>query len=163
MYVRTLLILALAALVAGCGQGKISRPDCPAGKVCVHLGNVNDPVSLDPHKSTGTWEHRLLLDILVGLTQDDADGKPIPGMAERWETSADGLTWRFHLREAYWSDGVPVTADDFVFSWRRILLPETASPYASLLYFLKGAQAISEGKAPKETLGVRALDASAVT
>ncbi|HEY8571700.1 peptide ABC transporter substrate-binding protein [Phenylobacterium sp.] len=156
MLLRTLLILALAAFVCAC-QGKVSRPACPEGKVCVHLGNVNDPVSLDPHKSTGTWEHRLLLDNLIGLTQDDAEGKPIPGVAERWETSPDGLTWTWYLREAYWSDGVPVTADDFVFSFRRILLPDTASPYASLLYFLKGAQAVSEGKAPKESLGVRAL------
>jgi oligopeptide transport system substrate-binding protein len=157
MFLRTLLILAFAAIVAACGQGKVSRPDCPPGKVCLHLGNVNDPISLDPHKTQGTWEHRLLLDNLIGLTQDDADGEPIPGVAERWETSPDGLTWTFYLREAYWSDGVPVTADDFVFSFRRILDPETASSYASLLYLLKGAQPVNEGKAPKETLGVRAL------
>ena len=68
-------------------------------------------------------------------------------MAERWETSADGLTWTFHLRDALWSDGVPVTADDFVFSLRRILTPGLASEYAYLLYFIKNAQAVNEGKA----------------
>jgi oligopeptide transport system substrate-binding protein len=78
-------------------------------------------------------------------------------MAERWETSADGLTWRFYLREASWSDGTPVTADDFVFAVRRIMNPETASEYASLLYVIKGAQAVNEGKAAPETIGVRAL------
>lgn len=155
---RNLLILAAAMLaLAACGQQKVSRPDCPAGKVCLHIGNTNDPISLDPHKTQGTWEHHLLLDNLIGLTQDDPDGKPVPGMAERWETSADGLTWTFYLRQASWSDGVPVTADDFVFSLRRILTPETASEYASLLYLIKGAQPVNEGKAPVETLGVRAI------
>jgi oligopeptide transport system substrate-binding protein len=78
-------------------------------------------------------------------------------MAERWTTSPDGLTWTFHLRDATWSDGVPVTADDFVFSLRRILAPETASEYASLLYLIKNAQVVNEGKAPGTALGVRAL------
>lgn len=155
---RNALILAAAVLALGaCSQKAPSRAACPPGKVCIQIGNTNDPISLDPHKTTGTWEHHLLLDNLIGLTQDDADGKPIPGMAERWETSADGLTWTFYLRDAVWSDGVPVTADDFVFSLRRILSPATASEYASLLYLLKGAQPIAEGKAAPETLGVRAV------
>lgn len=155
---RNLLALVLAgALAAGCAPAGPARPDCPAGKVCLHIGNGSEPISLDPHKVQGTWEHRILLDNLIGLTQENADGEPIPGMAERWETSADGLTWTFHLREAVWSDGEPVTADDFVFSLRRILKPETASAYASLLYLIKNARPINEGEAAPESLGVRAL------
>jgi oligopeptide transport system substrate-binding protein len=155
---RNLLILSVAAVaVQGCAAKAPSRPACPAGKVCLQLGNGTEPISLDPHKTTGTWEHRLLMDNLIGLTQVAADGTPVPGVAERWETSADGRTWTFYLRKAEWSDGVPVTADDFVFSLRRILLPETASEYASLLYLIKNAQPINEGKAPKEALGVRAV------
>jgi oligopeptide transport system substrate-binding protein len=151
------VLIAAALVVASCSDKGPARPPCPEGKVCLLIGNGSEPISLDPHKVQGTWEHRILLDNLIGLTQEDPDGLPIPGMAERWDTSADGLTWRFYLREAQWSDGVPVTADDFVFSLRRILMPETASEYASLLYFLKGAQAVNEGKAAPETLGVTAV------
>jgi oligopeptide transport system substrate-binding protein len=154
---RHLPILCLALLAAACSPKAPQRADCPPGKVCLQAGNGAEPISLDPHKITGTWEDRIVSDAIVGLTQSDAAGETIPGVAERWETSADGLTWRFHLRQAVWSDGAPVTAEDFVFSLRRILAPQTASEYASLLYVLKGAQAVNEGKAGPETLGVRAL------
>ncbi|HEX7759520.1 MAG TPA: peptide ABC transporter substrate-binding protein, partial [Caulobacteraceae bacterium] len=146
------------ALLAGC-QGKPARPPCPTGKMCLQLGNGNEPVTLDPHKSTGTWEDRILSDVDMGLTQDDPQGNPIPGMAERWETSADGLVWTFHLRDAKWSDGEPVTADDFVFSLRRILSPKLGSQYSYLLYFIKNAALVNDGKAPPEALGAKALDA----
>src|SRR5690606_29516651 len=91
--------------------------------------------------------------------QDSPEGEPVPGMAERWETSADGLVWTFYLRDAQWSDGEPVTADDFVFSYRRMLDPKTAAIYAYMLYLLKNGQAVNEGKAAPESLGARALDA----
>lgn len=150
-------LLAAALTLAACGGEGPSRPPCAEGKVCLLAGNGAEPSSLDPHKTTGAWEDRILGDAFVGLTQDDPEGRPIPGMAESWETSADGLVWRFHLREAVWSDGVPVTADDFVFSLRRIMDPATAAEYASLLYFIVNAQAVNEGKLPKEQLGVTAL------
>ena len=156
---RNLFLAGAALLVlAGCEQAP-SRPPCPEGKVCLMIGNTNEPATLDPHKSTGTWEDRIQSDIFMGLAQSAADGTTIPGVAERWESSADGLTWTFHLRESYWSDGVPVTADDFVFSLRRVLDPNTASEYASLIYLIKNAKAVNEGKAPLEALGVRAVDA----
>jgi oligopeptide transport system substrate-binding protein len=155
----TVGVLLAAAALASCGESKPQRPPCPAGKACLHFGNVSDPISLDPPLTTGTWESQVLGDMMVGLTTEDAAGTPIPGMAERWTTSADGRTWTFHLREAEWSDGVPVTADDFVYALRRTLDPETASEYAYLLYYIAGAQAVNEGKAPLETLGVRAIDA----
>lgn len=156
--VRNLLILACVGVLAlGCTPKPAARAPCPEGAVCLQIGNNSEPISLDPHKTTGTWEHRILLDNLIGLTQVAADASAIPGMAERWTTSPDGLTWTFYLRDATWSDGMPVTADDFVFSFRRILLPSTASEYASLLYLIKGAQPIAEGKAAPETLGVRAI------
>ncbi len=161
-HARNLLILsAVAVAVQACGgQSGPARAQCPAGKVCLHLGNGSEPTTLDPHKSSGTWEDRIISDALMGLTQDDAAGRPIPGMAERWETSADGLTWRFYLRDAKWSDGAPVTADDFVFAIRRILDPKTASQYSSLLYMIEGAQAATEGKGSLESVGVRAVSPS---
>lgn len=155
---RNLFLAALAVLaLAACGPRAAVRPPCEAGKVCLEYGNVSEPATLDPHKSTGTWEDAILSSVLMGLTQDDPAGEPIPGMAERWTTSPDGLVWTFYLRDAVWSDGAPVTADDFVFSLRRILEPQTASEYASLLYLIQNAQAVNEGKAAPETLGVRAV------
>jgi oligopeptide transport system substrate-binding protein len=153
---RNLALLGVAALAA-CGPEAPSRPACPANEKCLLVGNGSEPISLDPAKITGTWEDNIVSSVIVGLVQDDAEGRAIPGMAERWTTSPDGLTWTFYLRDALWSDGVPVTADDFVFSLRRILAPETASEYASLLYLLKNAQVVNEGKAPGTALGVRAL------
>jgi oligopeptide transport system substrate-binding protein len=95
----------------------------------------------------------------MGLTTEDAKGEPIPGAAERWETSTDGLTWTFHLRDHQWSDGEPVTADDFVFAWRRILDPKTASPYAYFLNLIKNAESVNAGKMPPSALGISASDA----
>jgi oligopeptide transport system substrate-binding protein len=152
------LALGLLALLAGCGPQKAVRAPCPAGKLCLEFGNGDDPVSLDPPKTTGTWEDRVLGEMLIGLTQSDAEGRPIPGMATSWETSADGKVWTFHLRHALWSDGVPVTAGDFVFSLRRLMDPATASEYAYLLFFIKNAEAVNAGKLPPGALGVRAID-----
>jgi oligopeptide transport system substrate-binding protein len=151
------LILGAVTLLAGC-SGKPAAPPCPQGKVCLHIGNTTDPLTLDPQKSTGTWEDRIESDILMGLTQSAPDGSPVPGMAKSWETSADGLTWTFHLRDAVWSDGEPVTAQDFVFSLRRLLDPKTASEYASNMYAILNAEAVNNGKLPLTALGVEAPD-----
>ncbi|HLI66601.1 MAG TPA: peptide ABC transporter substrate-binding protein [Caulobacteraceae bacterium] len=150
--------LVLAAMLASCGPRAAIRPACPAGKACLEYGNGSEPVSLDPAKITGTWEDRIVGEMLVGLTQDDPQGRPAPAMAERWETSADGKRWTFHLRRALWSDGVPVTAGDFVFAMRRLMEPKTASEYAYLLFFIRNAEAVNDGKLPPEALGVRAID-----
>jgi oligopeptide transport system substrate-binding protein len=151
------LLLAAALILAAC-QGAPQRAACPAGEVCLEYGNNSEPLTLDPGKANLVDEASVIGDLMMGLTTEAPDAHPIPGAAERWETSPDGLTWTFHLRPARWSDGVPVTADDFVFGLRRTLDPKTASIYAYLLYVIKGGQAVNEGKAPLESLGVRALD-----
>jgi oligopeptide transport system substrate-binding protein len=156
--VRALLILALAAVVLGACQGGPQRADCPHGQVCLELGNNSEPATLDPQKANLVDEMAIIGDLMMGLLTDSPDGKPAPGIAERWETSADGLTWTFHLRDARWSDGVPVTAEDFVYGWRRILDPKTASIYAYLLYVIKNGEAVNSGKAPLTALGVSAPD-----
>lgn len=155
---KALLAVALAAAaLCGC-QGKVQRPACPAGQVCLEYGNNSEPLTLDPQRSNLVDEFTIIGDLIVGLTTDAPDGAPVPAMATSWETSKDGLTWTFHLRDAQWSDGAPVTADDFVYAYRRILDPKTASIYAYLVYILKNGQALNEGKAPPEALGARALD-----
>lgn len=155
---KLIVPFALAALVlAGCSNAP-QRAACPAGQVCLEYGNNIEPLTLDPGKANMVDEASVISDLMMGLTTDAADATPIPGAATHWEISADGLTWTFHLREAKWSDGVPVTADDFVFGLRRTLDPKLASIYAYLLYVIKGGQAVNEGKAPLDSLGVSAPD-----
>ena len=125
----------------------------------LNRGNGSEPKSLDPAFVDTAAESNILGDILVGLTTLDASARPIPGMAEHWDISKDGRTWTFHLRKAQWSDGQPVTAQDFVFAWQRLLDPRTAAPYAYNLWVLKNAKAISNGTLPPSALGARAPDA----
>jgi oligopeptide transport system substrate-binding protein len=151
-------LLAAAVALGGC-QRHAARPACPAGEVCLELGNSTDPATLDPIKTTLTTEATIVRELMEGLAANAPDGSPIPGAATSWETSPDGLAWTFHLRDARWSDGVPVTADDFVYAYRRSLDPKTAAAYAYLLFVIRGAEAVNEGKAPLETLGATAVDA----
>lgn len=154
---RRALILLVALLLTACTKGQ-GRAPCAAGKLCLEIGNKSEPLTLDPSKSQLVPEASILYDLMVGLTAYDAAGRTVPGMATSWQASPDGLIWTFHLRDANWSDGVPVTADDFVFALRRLQEPRTASPYAYLQYLIVGAEAVNAGKAPPETLGVRAVD-----
>lgn len=147
--------LGAAGLAAGCGAQVIGLD---AARGILDIGNNYEPFSLDPHKSTAQWESNVNGNMFIGLTTEDAFARPIPGMALSWETSADGRAWRFFLREALWSDGVPCTAYDFEFAFRRILHPETIADYAALLYPIENARAAKLGEAPIETIGVRALD-----
>ncbi len=124
----------------------------------LNRGNGSEPKSLDPAFVNTVAESNILGDVLMGLTTLDAAARPIPGVAERWDISKDGKTWTFHLRKSQWSDGKPVTAEDFVFAWQRELNPKTAAPYAYNLWVLKNARAISTGKLPPASLGVRAAD-----
>lgn len=124
-----------------------------------NYGVSGEPATLDPHFASGTWENYIIGDMFIGLLTEAADGTPIPGMATDWTISDDGLVYTFDLRDgAVWSDGEAVTADDFVFSMRRILAPETAAQYAFLLYPINNAEAINAGEADPESLGVVAVD-----
>ncbi|MCG3722563.1 oligopeptide ABC transporter substrate-binding protein OppA [Vibrio cincinnatiensis] len=123
-------------------------------------GNGTEVATIDPHKSQGVPESHVIRDLLEGLVNQDADGNTIPGVAESWETT-DNQTYTFHLRaDAKWSNGDPVTAQDFVYSWQRALDPATASPYAWYMEYtkIKNAKEIVEGKKEKSELAVKALD-----
>lgn len=159
---RTLLVLALAstALLAGCEES--TRPACPPGKLCFHSGNMAEPTTLDPQKSTTIQADNIIGDMFIGLVTNDIEAKASPGMATSWTTSPDGLVWTFKLRDAVWSDGVPITADDFVYTMRRLQDPATTAEYSYLAYVIKNAQAVNTGKLPLEALGVKALDAHTV-
>ena len=118
--------------------------------------------SLDPHIISGQADMRVVLSLFEGLTRfGPENGDAIPGIAERWDISADGRIYTFHLRtNAAWSTGKPITADDFVFSWRRALDPKTGGDYAALLFYIKNGEELNTGKiADPDKLGVKALDA----
>jgi ABC-type oligopeptide transport system substrate-binding subunit len=121
-------------------------------------GEAGDPSSFDPARTSTVIEADILYDLFEGLLTYDAAGGLVPGAAESWSVSADGLIYTFRLRDARWSNGDPVRAGDFVFSFRRLLDPATAAEYANLYYPIRNAEAVARGRAPPETLGVRALD-----
>jgi oligopeptide transport system substrate-binding protein len=128
----------------------------------LHLGNGDEPESLDPHLTTGVPEYNIISGLMEGLLREDPKTlKPTPGVATHWEVSEDGKTYVFHLRpDAKWSNGDPVTAEDFVFSFRRILSPKLAAEYAYMLHILKNAKAYNEGRLDDPSaIGVRAADA----
>ena len=132
------------------------------------FNNGTEVSSLDPAIVTGVPEGRMMRALYEGLiVKHPRTLEPLPGMAESWEISADGLTYTFHIRaDSRWTNGDPVTAHDFVYSWKRFLEPETAAQYAYQLYYAKGARAynteVDERGEPlndfEETVGIRALD-----
>ncbi len=149
--IKTLCLVTTLAI----GVVAISGP--VAADSVVHRGNGGEPDSLDPHKTANGWEASIAMELFMGLTAFGPAGEILPGMAHSWSVSDDGLTYRWHLREGLeWSDGTPFTAADFVYSFRRLFDPDTASSFASLLYPIKGSQAINTGAAAPSTLGVRA-------
>ncbi|MBP2698990.1 ABC transporter substrate-binding protein [Photobacterium lucens] len=123
-------------------------------------GNGTEPESLDPQKVSGVPESNVIRDLLEGLVNQDSKGNLVPGAAKSWETE-DYKTWTFHIRDdAKWSNGDPVIAEDFVYTWRRLADPKTASPYASYIQMttMANAEDIIAGKKAPETLGVEAVD-----
>ncbi len=128
------------------------------GGTLLNRGVGPEPESLDPHHTRTTQAHRVQRDLFEGLVGYSADGVLIPAAAERWEVSDDGKRYTFWIRDtARWSNGDPVTADDFVYSFRRLVNPETAAFYGELMIAVKNAPAIIEKKLNADTLGVTAL------
>src|SRR4051812_12704217 len=108
-FLRVLLFLLAAALATAA-----------SAQQTVAIGNGTEPETLDPHKATDVSSAEIIFQLFEGLVSYGPDAAIVPGVAERWERSADGLSYVFHLRDnARWSDGTPVTAEDFVYSLRR--------------------------------------------
>lgn len=122
---------------------------------------LDEPSSLDPQLVEDVDGSYIVRDLFEGLLNSDEEGHLVPGVAERYESENNNQTWTFYLREdAKWSDGEAVTASDFVYSWRRAVDPELASPYAwyMALMSVENSQAIIDGEADKSELGIEALD-----
>ncbi|WP_392435286.1 ABC transporter substrate-binding protein [Yersinia sp. HM-2024] len=156
---------ALCAALVGAALGTANAAVIPAGTVLAEKQELvrhikDEPASLDPMKAVGLIEAQVARDLFEGLVNQDSHGQIIPGVATNWNTS-DNQTYIFTLRkDAKWSNGDPVTAQDFVYSWRRLVDPKSLSPFAwfAELAGMENAQQIIAGKMPPETLGVSAVN-----
>ncbi|MDP2323787.1 MAG: peptide ABC transporter substrate-binding protein [Gammaproteobacteria bacterium] len=131
-----------------------------AATTSIHRTAGAEPPSLDPSLGSGTMAGPALSDMVEGLVIRGPSKQPEPGCAERWAVSPDRLTWTFHLRPGLqWSDGRPLTADDFVYSYRRLLDPATGASNAGLFLAIRNARKIIQRQLPPDSLGVHAPDA----
>ena len=165
-------ISALIGLLTGCSGGEdVAGPaprDVPIGGASgeelaelqvLHWGNGAEPGSIDPHRGEGVPSANIKRDLFEGLVNEAANGDLEPGAAESWEISDDGLTYTFSLRRgARWSNGDAVLADDWVYSLRRSLDPQTMSRYTFILSPILNADAVAAGEIEPSELGVRAVD-----
>ncbi len=146
---------AALALVPTLLAAKYARAAEPQG--VLHRGNRFEPASLDPHKTNTNYEANIIHDLFEGLMTYDAEGQVVAGLASAWSISTDGLRYTFSLRTGLaWSDGVPLTAEDVVYSFRRLMDPKTAAVFAQLMYVLKNGRMVNAGTMPAEALGVSA-------
>ena len=144
----------------GCGEN-VSPVDAGLDAQIFHFGNGSEPQGLDPHIVTGVPEHHLLISMCEGLTiANPKGGENLPGVAESWTISPDGKTYTFYLnKNARWSNGDPLVAGDFVWSWMRILTPSLGSQYPDMLYYVKGAAEFHQAKTDDfSTVGLKAIN-----
>ena len=146
---RIFAALAALPLIACSPSSSTGEP------MTLNRGNGGELKSLDPDYIDGTWEANVVGDLLIGLVTEDAAARPIPGAATSWEVTPDGKTWTFHIRNHLWSDGEPVTAQDFVFAYQRLLDPKIAAPYAYNIWVIKNARGVNSGALPPSALGAQ--------
>jgi oligopeptide transport system substrate-binding protein len=154
-FVVLLFLLSWVAARTGGGQAAGNAIDGPGASIT--LAYPFEPPQLDGTKATDVASSFVLGHVMEGLLRLDEHGAIVPAVAESWQIEPNRAT--FHLRTtAVWSDGKPVTAPDFVFAWRKVVDPATASEYAFIMYAVMNAEAVTKGEMPVEKLGVRALD-----
>jgi oligopeptide transport system substrate-binding protein len=146
-------VCMIATAFAGCGGAGVT-----SSKDTVSVIDAGEPQTMDPAHNSSVDGSTKILHLFEGLTRVDKDGKTVPGIAEKWDISADGLTYTFHLRNSKWSDGQPLKAQDFQYEWLRVLDQKTASEYAFLLFYIKNAEEFNSGKAKAEDVGIKATN-----
>lgn len=157
----------LTALIVASAVSPAFAANVPSGAQLASTQEIvrhikDEPASLDPMKAVGLPEIQVMRDLFEGLTNQDAHGNIVPGVALSW-SSNDNKTWIFTLRkDARWSNGEPVTAQDFVYSWQRLVEPKNSSPFAwfAALSGIENAEAITKGQMSADKLGVTATDAT---
>lgn len=168
---RFLLLVVVPLLLLGCGKKQTSAPGSApkgaspapgaAGEKILHFGNGTEVQDLDPQIVTGVPENKVINALFEGLVSTGPEGSDtVPGTAERWDVSPDGLVYTFHIRaDARWSNGDALTARDFVRSYQRILTPSLAAEYAYKLHHVIGAEEFNRGQLKDfAQVGVKALD-----
>ncbi|MDI9221940.1 ABC transporter substrate-binding protein [Pantoea sp. EA-12] len=156
----SLLALCLSGIIANSQAAEVTAGVPLAETQRIVINNGSEVASLDPQKTEGVPESNVIRNLLEGLVETDNNGQIVPGVASSWRND-HGRIWTFTLRDnAQWSNGEPVTAQDFVYSWQRLADPKTASPYASYLQaaHIANIDSILAGKASPTELGVKALD-----
>lgn len=173
-----LVCLLVAAMLVACGgtgttSGETSSGAETSGETAAQVGGTADsgkilrvsmagaPADISPLTSSTTEGSELLGCMYEGLVRQNAEGQILPGsgLAEKWDISEDGKVYTFTLRDATWSDGSPITADQFVYAWEKVLNPATASQYSYMLYVIENAEAYNTGDLTDFTqVGVKALD-----
>ena len=142
------------SLLVGCGGTEFNTAN---DEIIYNL--QEDPKTIDPQLNTASGAGIIILNAFEGLTRVDEDAKIHPGVAESWEESEDGLTYKFNLRkDAKWSDGQAVTAKDFEYAWLRALDPKTAAEYSYQLFYIENAEAYHNGEATAEEVGINVID-----
>ncbi|WP_428416966.1 peptide ABC transporter substrate-binding protein [Phocicoccus schoeneichii] len=158
----TLLLLLVSGIVlAACNFGGGGDSDTTEDGEAMKELNVSitsDPPAFHPALATDTTSGAILASAFEGLTRLDAKGEPTEGMAEKVEVSEDGKTYTYTLRDAKWSNGDPVIAQDFEFAWKWALDPENAADYAYQLYYIVGAEEYNNGEGSADDVGVKVID-----
>ncbi|MGM9923220.1 MAG: peptide ABC transporter substrate-binding protein [Bacillus sp. (in: firmicutes)] len=159
LFLVLLLVITGCSTTTGSKEGKEKDGEETKGPKVLTLNNTSEPGSLHPATGQGTHDSWILEHAFEGLTKKSPDGEIVPGVAKDWKVSEDGLTYTFNLQEGTkWSNGDPVTANDFEYAWKHVLNPETAADYAYQMYYLKGGKEYNEGKGTADQVGVKALD-----
>jgi dipeptide transport system substrate-binding protein len=159
MFLTALLVFILAACTANESAGKDTEKEEKEKEKILHLNNGAEPTSFDPVIGFDAVSWNALNNLMEGLTRLGKEHEPEAAAAEKWDVSEDGKTYTFHIREdAKWSNGDDLTADDFVFAWKRLLNPETGSGAAFLGYFIEGGEAYNSGTGSADDVKVKAVD-----
>jgi len=173
--INLILIFLFLLVIAGCEkkkeEGKNEAPEIKdtqtsqtaqamkTNKDVIVFNNGTEPQTIDPALSVDLTEARIILCCFEGLVRVNAENKIHPGIAKSWEISDDKKIYTFHLRDAKWSDGSPIKANDFIYAWKRALSPEITSKYAYQLYYIKNGEEYNKGKITDfELVGVKSLD-----
>ncbi len=160
---KALILLLMCSQIISCSKKShpdyfgVVKPSHPADELV--LGGASEPKYLDPTLVSDSSSRFMSSGMFVRLVESHPQtGEIIPDLAKSWDVSADGLEYTFHLREAVWSDGTPLTAHDVEYSWKRLANPKTGSTYIQMVDVFENGQAFRKGQTTEDKLGVKAID-----
>lgn len=161
-FLTLMMVLVLSVVLAACGGDESADTSTDGSEDSNEPKEINlvfsaEPPSLHPGLATDTTSSTVIQNTFEGLMTME-NGEPKPAAAESYEISEDFLTYTFKLRDAQWTNGDPVTAEDFAYSWKWVLDPANLSEYASILYPIKGAEAFNLGSGSADDLGIKVID-----